>query len=363
MSARRRKAISMISDEPSRVALITSSLFANQSGHWKREISDDQHSADVSLILGADARDDCAVYRISGDVEMVVGSDYVRGPKFTMYELGLLSLYDLGYYLVIANLSDIAAMGAVPAAFLSVVRYPRDLSDSQFLELMTGIKDACELNGVLNVGGDIGSAERIILSGNAVGFCPPKRSLVRATAQPGDSVFLSGPTGIAGAAMHFFARRGDMAWQIRPDLESRLLESWKRPRAEIGLGILLSQRSDISSCADTSDGLRATVEHIAAAASVSIEIDESVVPIDDSVAAVARLAGKDPLEFVFGDSVDFRLLFTGPSSLRMDLQNSGVFEIGRVVPGPEASWLRTVRGATVHLPGVAWRHQVAPPSL
>jgi hypothetical protein len=102
--------LSSASDEPSRIDAITNTLFGNQSGMWRLELAGEDRGAEISLLLGADGRDDCAIYGIRGDVDMVIGTDYVRGPKFTMYELGLLSVYDLGYYLVMANLSDIAGM-------------------------------------------------------------------------------------------------------------------------------------------------------------------------------------------------------------------------------------------------------------
>jgi selenophosphate synthase len=75
-----------------------------------------------------------------------------------------------------ANLSDIAAMGALPIALLTVVRYPRSLPDDDFTALMEGIRDACRQVGTPNVGGDIGSAERIILSASALGIVAPIRN-------------------------------------------------------------------------------------------------------------------------------------------------------------------------------------------
>ncbi len=56
----------------------------------------------------------CSSVSVEGAQEIVLGSDYVRGPKFRLYELGYLDDHDVGYYLAMANFSDIAAMGGAP---------------------------------------------------------------------------------------------------------------------------------------------------------------------------------------------------------------------------------------------------------
>jgi hypothetical protein len=50
------------SDEPTRLANIISPMFQGQSG-WAQQLLD---GAKVELLAGADAQDDCAVFRIDG---------------------------------------------------------------------------------------------------------------------------------------------------------------------------------------------------------------------------------------------------------------------------------------------------------
>lgn len=113
------------SDEPTRLTQVIGTLFADQAKGWSTRLSEGEQT---DLLVGADAQDDCAVFRIQGTQDLVLGSDYVRGPKFRLYELGYLNDYDIGYYLAMANFSDIAAMGAQPIALLSVIRYPRTMT-------------------------------------------------------------------------------------------------------------------------------------------------------------------------------------------------------------------------------------------
>src|SRR5260370_17660659 len=104
----------MFSDEPTRVSQIIKDFLSGQSGAMTGPSGGPQ----ALLAIGADAKDDCAAYDIDKPVTLVVGSDYVRGPKFALYEMGLLSNFDIGYYLVAANISDIAPTAPPPLALL-----------------------------------------------------------------------------------------------------------------------------------------------------------------------------------------------------------------------------------------------------
>src|SRR5215475_3305814 len=258
-----------VSDEPTRLETVVAKIFAAQSQVAPLRVSD---TATVQLLEGADGQDDCAVFRMSGEQDLVVGSDYVRGPKFRLYEFGLLDEYDLGYYLAAANLSDIAAMGASPIGLLSVVRYPPQMTDAEFASVLLGIKDACRNFGTSNIGGDIGGAERLILSAAALGVCRPGQSLLRRGAKPGDHLFLTGPTGIAGAAMQYLTSDVTLA-TIDAHFRGRLLAAWKRPQARVREGIYLGNSGLATSCQDTSDGLKAAIESLGDASGVGFRIE------------------------------------------------------------------------------------------
>ena len=58
-----------------------------------------------------------------------MGMDYIRGTGFALFQQGFLSYFDIGYFLAIANISDVAAMGSLPVALMTIVRYTQELSD------------------------------------------------------------------------------------------------------------------------------------------------------------------------------------------------------------------------------------------
>ncbi|WP_412515740.1 thiamine-phosphate kinase [Actinomadura madurae] len=343
------------SDEPTRLADIVAPMFGGQSG-WSQRL---HNGVQAALVAGADAQDDCAVFGIDGPMEIVVGSDYVRGPKFQLYELGYLSNYDIGYYLAMANLSDIAAMGALPIALLTVVRYPRSLPDDDFTSLMEGIRDACRQVGAPNVGGDIGSAERIILSASAVGIVEQGGSLLRTGARPGDRLCVTGPTGVAASAQRYFGRPGSA--KLRPAEEEALLSAWRRPQALVHHGRCLSTSGVVTSCQDTSDGLKAGVQSLAGASGVGFVVEESALPVAGIVAEVARLTDGDLTSVILGDSVDFQLVFTVAADdvprLSKVFADAGLqfSDIGHATEERQVR-LRGADGREQELPGVPWRH-------
>ncbi len=338
-------------DEPSKIAEIIVPAMGEEESNAVLA-----NGATARLLLGVAAQDDCAAFSLSGDQILVAGSDYVRGPKFSLYEKGFITNYDIGWYLAGANISDIAAMGAIPIGLLSVVRYPKNLPDSDFLQLIEGIRDGARAAGALNIGGDIGSAERIILSASAFGVVEPGNLLARTGARPGQLLCITGPTGLAGSAMKL-ANAGE---DVAREEYAALLAKWQRVTPRVEHGRIFARDSAVTSCIDTSDGLKGAVELLADASGVSVVIDEGLLPIHGAVRHAAEYLHCDALELVFGDSVDFELVATvdsnGVDELSAECAQSGLdlHVIGRVEPGA-GSVLR--RGAaTTDIPGASWRH-------
>jgi thiamine-monophosphate kinase len=339
---------------------VIGALFSGQAGRGLWEAI----PSTARLIAGAAECDDCAVIELTGHAELVVGSDYVRGPQFTLYRAGLLSEYDLGYFLVAANLSDIAAMGAHPLGVLTVVRYPQDMQDDSFELLMRGIADACDDGSTINIGGDIGTAERIILSGTALGICSPGKVLMRSGAMPGDYLCVSGDVGVAGAAVAFFGDQGSRHQPLSAGAREEMLTAWRRPVPRLSTGRALSEDNLATACIDTSDGLRASIEELARASGTGFVVREEMITLTSSVSEVADQLSLDPLNLALSASVDFELAFT-VSREAMPRCRSRFAELGldiRIIGEATAEpGIRLIRrdGNVTPLPGVPWRHQDA----
>jgi thiamine-monophosphate kinase len=153
----------------------------------------------------------------------------------------------------------------------------------------------------------------------------------------------------------------------RPDAEVEsthlpaLVGSWKRPRARVAEGAALGRSGVVTSCQDTSDGLKATLETIAQSSGVGITVREADLPVPPEVTAVCDHLGMDDLSLVMGDSVDFELVFTVPRGeldlLRTTFGASGLgFHPIGVVTEDRNVVLERSDGSCTPLPGKAWRH-------
>jgi thiamine-monophosphate kinase len=326
-----------------------------RSGEWSATLA---NGASIELVTGASARDDCAVYSLPG-MDLVVGSDYVRGVGFSMYENGQMSYHDVGYYLVVANISDVAAMGSLPTGVLVVIRYPQDLPDTAFEEVMRGADEAAQRYGTRIVGGDTGTADHLYLSGTAMGSSEPGTALLRSGARPGDHLFVSGETGIAEAARQYFKHVAGGGARLADDVEHLLGESWRRPRAEVELGLGLARSGVVTSCQDTSDGLKATIEQVAEASGVGFDVEAGNVAVSPLVEQVSAVTGRGVEDLTFGGSVDFRLVFTvdGRTTTVPEFLErfSGVLHLGTATSGGEVRLVRR-DGSASPLPGKPWRH-------
>ena len=348
----------IVSDEPTRLSRLVVPVFGNLTTSASTVLS---NGSRTDLIAGVAEQDDCAVFSIDGRQDLVLGSDYIRGAGFQLYELGYLNNFDIGYYLAMANFSDIAAMGAQPIALLSVIRYPQEMSDREFDMIIRGIRAACDSVGAPNVGGDIGSAELLTLSGSAVGVVEPSCALLRSGAQPGDVLCIGGYTGLAGAAVKYFRDLQHLEQRVLDVTEERLLQAWKRPVARVSYGRILSKSRTVTSCQDSSDGLKAAIESLALASNVGFIVEEESVLVAPEIVEAAAVLDGQLMNIVFGDSVDFQLVFTvkpkGLSSLErlLNVKGLSLYPIGTATRSIDVL-LRHRDQSLAELPGKPWRH-------
>ena len=314
--------------------------------------------------------DDCVVIDWPGDFDLIVGSDFVRGAGFRLFKKNKLSFFDIGYYLTAANASDLAAMGATPVGFLDVLRYTKEMTFSDARDIIDGILEACRVFKMPLLGGDTGGYELPVTSGAALGICKKGCALLRSNCKPGDHIYLSGHTGIAGVASAYFSNNRDGSLPIED--ERLLLLSWRRPDPQLSLGMFLVEKGYSCCAMDTSDGLRVSVEQLARSSNVAIDIWLDDVPISDLVQKVAAIQGftskRDIYEFVFSDSVDFRLLYTIPDEKvtafeqEATVRGFGAIHIGRAIEERDGGYCKAVTndGNKTDLPGIGWDQNEIP---
>jgi thiamine-monophosphate kinase len=289
--------------------------------------------------------DDAAVLAPSGDACVCSVDASVDGVHF---DLAFLTYEDVGYRSFQAAISDLAAMGAEPAAALSALILPRDLPRDAIDRLTQGQAQASRETRCPIVGGNISRGRELSVSTTVLGHA--RQPLRRSGARPGDELWLVGPVGLAAAGLSYLrlgrAPRGSAPAQAAPAARraeiggmARCVEAWRRPRALLDAGRQLLGRA--RAVIDVSDGLSADAAQLAAASGVRIIVDQESLRanLDASLLAAQRCLRRSALRFALAGGEDYALLATGPHALRP----ACAARIGYVVRGAGA-FLTSGRG-------------------
>jgi len=239
--------------------------------------------------------DDCAIFDLSTPIITSVDSSVVD-----IHFPSNASPQDIGYRAVAVALSDIAAMGCRPIAFSLSVSSPVT-EDLWYKKLAEGVEDIAKEFEISLIGGDLTKGP---LNLNAIVYGTPYsgKVLMRNTAQPGDYICISSPTGRA--------RRGLNDWK-NTNNNSEYLADYLRPLAKIELGKTIVNFA--SACIDTSDGLLADLGKILKSSECGALIYLDDIPITTDINDINS-----------GD--DYDLCFTVPK----DKFDNNYFKIGEV---------------------------------
>jgi thiamine-monophosphate kinase len=247
--------------------------------------------------------DDAAVVS-APDGRFVVTTDMmIHGPDF---RLAWSTPHDLGWKAAASNLSDIAAMGAVPTALVVAIAAPADSPVTLLEGIADGLRDACAAlaPGCGVVGGDLSVSPTLTIAVTAFGDLEGRGPVLRSGARVGDIVAVAGVLGEAAAALSLlFAQAVDprghpdarLAAALRPRTAPQL-----SPTPPIFAGPVAAL-AGATAMLDLSDGLAIDSARLALASGVGIDFDL------DSLGADPALA--------LGGGEDHSLLATFPAGM------------------------------------------------
>lgn len=268
-------------------------------------------------------------------------------------DLSLVGLDDFGWKALVANVSDVAAVGGRPLA--AVVSVAGPLGEVDVDLLYDGILEAATAYSCPVVGGDTSTAPSLVVSvaiaGDAGPAVPPP--VLRSGARPGDRLFVTGPLGSSAAGLAVLRQaaatggtRGEQAVEFFADL----VRAHRRPRARLAEGAA-ARAAGATAMIDVSDGLASDLRQLAAASGVGVVVER--VPVALGVPRVSD----EPEMLALGGGEDYELVFSAPDPDRVatvfvELGLGLPLDIGFCTADPSERRLRDGE-----LPDVGWEHR------
>lgn len=225
--------------------------------------------AAASQLLGPG--DDAAVVA-APDGRFVVTTDMmIHGPDF---RLAWSTPFDLGWKAAASNLSDVAAMGAVPTALVVAIAAPADTSVTFLEHLADGLREGCQAMaaGCGVVGGDLSVSETLTIAVTAFGDLEGRPPVTRAGAEVGDTIAVAGVLGHAAAGLRLLFEHG--VSELGPLRDEALVVAQLRPHPPIVLGPVAAL-AGATSMIDLSDGLSFDAARVARASGVAFDLVSS----------------------------------------------------------------------------------------
>jgi thiamine-monophosphate kinase len=248
--------------------------------------------------------DDAAVLRASpGNV--VFSTDLlVEG---THFDFRYFLPEELGWRALMANLSDLSAMGASPVCYLVALAAPPETPVRLLDGIFRGMTNAGRSSGIRLMGGDTCRSENLVLCLTVMGKVSPGKAVPRAGARPGDLLFVTGEPGWSRLGLRLLSGgrpRDPKGWR-REAMRRHL-----RPEARWKEGALAARSGAVSAMIDLSDGLLPDLSHLLEQGGMGAVLDEKAFRLSARFRKAAAELEEDPVEAFLAGGEDYELLMS-----------------------------------------------------
>lgn len=252
--------------------------------------------------------DDAALITIQQGNQLAISVDMlVAGTHF----LQDAAPYDIGWKSLAVNISDMAAMGAMPKWTTLAIALPEInggvISEHWLTEFSRGFFACADTFHIDLIGGDT-TRGSLTISVQIMGEVPTHQALRRDGAKLGDDIWVSGHLGSAALGLASLQNKITLEKNVLDDC----LNALNRPTPRTALGLAL--RNTANSCIDISDGLLADLGHILQASHLGARLNLEEIPCHDFLRT--QLDNKTFQQYILAGGDDYELAFTAHSSQR-----------------------------------------------
>ncbi len=259
---------------------------------------------------------------------------------------------EIGWKALSINLSDIAAMGGIPAYALVSLGLRDTTAVEDVKEMYRGMIDLASRFQVAIVGGNISRAGEISVVVSLSGTAREGHLLTRCAARAGEQIGVTGSVGGATGGLRMLTRKLDFDPESYKTLRRAFQQPW--PRVAEAQGLV---EAGVKCAIDISDGLVADLKHISEMSEVGARVNVDLVPVNPVVKA--RFPDQS-LSMALGGGEDYELVFTAAPEIMSKVKSSlgcPVTVIGETLGGhPGEVELVDSKGRPYELPVRGWDH-------
>lgn len=308
--------------------------------------------------------DDAAIFKTAKDRLTVATTDTVV--ENIHFKLDYFTFQQVGHRCIVANLSDIAAMGGLPTYYLVTLGLREGISWQNILELYRGIQQSAKRYHAQLIGGDIVKSPFLFVSISLFGQVKKNRFYTRSGARVGDYVCVTGDLGgsLLGLRLLNESGRGGSPLRQRRDRFSEytasLIKRHLEPEPRVTEVQWLISHLKIHGLIDISDGLSSELHHLARESKVGFIIDEQTLPIRPKIRLMIEARQEKPTDYVLQSGEEYELLFTVPRSAISSLERLkppfNISIIGEAIRTDKGVNLRKKDGSIVKIFPEGFRH-------
>jgi len=285
--------------------------------------------------------DDMGAVRIGSSDTLVTVDQIADGIHF---ELEHTSLERIGRKAITRNLSDVAAMGAIPAGAVVAACLPRDFGEERALALFTAMRQTAGDFQCPLFGGDISMWDgKLILSVTVLAAMPAGISpILRSGAKPGDLICVTGQLGGSLEDLQGYVHHLDFT-----------------PRLRVGQKLAADPAIRPSSMLDLSDGLSRDIGHLCSPGGLGATIEIDRLPVSPAAMQAAQRDGQPAWRHALVDGEDYELCFTlAPEKLAAigrEIEGVSITVVGKITADPGVVSC-DAQGNTRPMEALGWEH-------
>ena len=228
--------------------------------------------------------------------------------------------------LIRINLSDIAAMGAVPDGFFLNIALPKSKVQGWLKNFTTGLKSDMKKFNLKLYGGDMSSADKIFLSLTILGktgISCHKKNYTKSNS----GIFVTGCIGDAGLGYELMTN--DSIFNCSKKSKKRLIQKLLLPEPRLSIGKKLLNNAEF--CTDISDGLLEELYFIACQSNKQANIFLDKIPLSFASKELFmknKRKVNDIWKIILSGGEDYELLFCLSAKQNIDKNLNGISKIG-----------------------------------